>query len=80
MNDIEARLTKCFQVVFPHLSEADITAATQDSVAVWDSIATITLANVIEDEFHQPVDFDQLSELTSFERFRQYLTSATGIQ
>ena len=80
MNDIESRLIKCFQAVFPDLAEADITAATQDSVAVWDSVATITLANVIEDEFHQPVDFDQLSELTSFKRFREYLTSATGIR
>ena len=73
MNDIESRLTKCFQAVFPELSEADIPGAAQDSVAGWDSVATITLANVVEDEFQRIVDLDRLVDLTSFERFRDYL-------
>ena len=74
MNDVDARLLRCFRVVFPDLTEADLRAASQDSIEAWDSVATITLANVIEDEFHRPVDFERLDELTSFDRFREYLT------
>ena len=74
MNDVDARLLRCFRVVFPDLTETDLRAASQDSIEAWDSVATITLANVIEDEFHRPVDFERLDELTSFDRFREYLT------
>jgi len=73
MNEVDARLLRCFRVVFPNLPETDLRAASQDSIETWDSVATITLANVIEDEFHRPVDFERLAELTSFDRFRDYL-------
>ena len=73
MNDVDARLLRCFRVVFPNVAETDLRTASQDSIETWDSVATITLPNVIEDEFHRPVDFERLDELTSFDRFREYL-------
>lgn len=77
MSEIEPRLVKCFQAVFPDLSETQISSATQESVAVWDSIATITLIGVIDDEFQIQVDIDQLGNLDSFDRFHTYLKNAT---
>jgi acyl carrier protein len=72
MND-ERRLISCFQTVFPDMAEADIPSATQASVPAWDSIASITLVNVIEEEFQFPMDFDLLGELDSFPKVLTYI-------
>lgn len=74
MDDIAARLTKCFQTVFPNLPEAEIPAASQVSVAAWDSIAAITLVNVIEEEFGIEMDLDRLADLDTFSRIQEYLS------
>jgi acyl carrier protein len=73
MDEIATRLTTCFQIVFPELPVSEIPAVRQDSVAAWDSVAAITLMNVIEEEFGVAVDFDQLAELDSFERLHDHL-------
>jgi acyl carrier protein len=77
MDEITTRLRACFKTVFPDLPEARILGASPASVEAWDSIATVTLANVIEDEFGIQVDFDRLGELDSFSRFREYLLKET---
>ena len=51
--------------------------ATQSTVEGWDSIAAITLVNVIEEEFGIQMDMDALADLDSFERIHEYL--AEGI-
>ena len=73
MDPIATRLSNCFQTVFPNLPAKDIPAATQKTVAAWDSTAAIMLVNVIEDEFGVQVDFDRLGELDSFESICTYL-------
>jgi acyl carrier protein len=75
MTDVDRRLIGCFQVIFPDLRETEIPHATQDSVAAWDSVATVTLANVIEEEFGIEVDLERLAELDSFDRMRSYVQS-----
>jgi acyl carrier protein len=69
----EHRLITCFQTVFPDLPEASIPTATQATVPAWDSIAAITLVNVIEEEFQFQMDFDLLGELDSFPRILKYV-------
>jgi len=76
MDPITTRLTACFQTVFPDLPPAQIPQASQTSVAKWDSTAAIMLVNVIEEEFEIEIDFDQLAELDSFDRFHEYLSRA----
>jgi acyl carrier protein len=73
MNDVRSRLAKCFESVFPDMPAADIPLASQKAVATWDSIAAITLVNVIEEEFGFPMDFDLLPELDSFDRILSYV-------
>lgn len=75
MDDVSLRLAKCFQVVFPGLPESKIAAASQQTVESWDSIATITLGNVVEEEFGVEMDFDSLPELNSFERMLGWVRS-----
>jgi acyl carrier protein len=73
MDDTRKRLTNCFQVVFPDLSEANIPLASQDTVAAWDSVAAITMVSVIEDEFGVELDLDDLADLDTFEKIHAYL-------
>lgn len=66
MDEIQKRLIKCFGYVFPAMSEEEIPRSSQASNPAWDSVAAITLVNVIEDEFGIQMDFDVLLELNSF--------------
>jgi acyl carrier protein len=73
MDEIRHRLAKCFQIVFPEMPDAKIAAADQSSIAEWDSVAAITLLNVIEDEFQITMDLEMVAELDSFQRIEEYL-------
>jgi len=68
MDDIAKRLVGCFQTVFPDLEAKQIPAASQETVAAWDSVATVTLITVIEDEFGVALDLERLQEFDSFSR------------
>jgi acyl carrier protein len=72
-DDVETRLIRCFGAVFPDLDDRQISRATVASVAEWDSIATVTLVNVIEEEFKMQVDPEDVEPLTSFDHFLRYL-------
>jgi acyl carrier protein len=73
MNDVRRRLTRCFSVVFPALSPAEISQAAPVSVGEWDSLATITLLTVIEEEFGIQFPPEDLEQLMSFELILEYL-------
>lgn len=75
MDNSETRLITIFENVFPDLPVDRIPNASQDSVPNWDSVAAITLMNVIEQEFDIQMDFDDLGELTSFQKIRAYVDS-----
>jgi acyl carrier protein len=79
MADVETRLVGCFQTVFPNLSAADIRVASQEKIEQWDSVAAITLVNVIEEEFSTQIDYDRLPELDTFGKVLEYLTVDRGI-
>lgn len=73
MDDVRAKLIECFQIVFPDMQEKDIPSASQQTVAEWDSVAAITLVNVIEEQFGIEMDLDQVADLDSFEKVLAYL-------
>jgi acyl carrier protein len=73
MDNSETRLVKIFENVFPDLPADRIANASQDSVQNWDSVAAITLMNLIEEEFGIQMDFDDLGELTSFQKILTYV-------
>jgi acyl carrier protein len=75
MNDLRERLAQCFSVVFPDLKVPEVYSANSSSVAAWDSMAAIILANVIEEEFRVKLDYDVLPELVSFDLMANYLES-----
>lgn len=69
----ETRLIVCFAAVFPELGEADIRGATQETVEKWDSLAALTLMNVVIEEFGVAIDLEEVAELSSFGAYRDYL-------
>ena len=73
MDETRERLTKCFQVVFPDLPPEAIAGVSTATTAAWDSVAAITLMNVVEDEFGIEMDLDDLANLDSFEKLYSYL-------
>jgi len=79
MDQIKNRLAKCFQIVFPDLPASEIPDASQSSLAAWDSIASITLVNVIEEEFEIQMDLDRLADLDSFQKILDYLGQETKV-
>jgi len=73
MDDVKPKLIECFQIVFPDMQEKDIPTASQETVAEWDSVAAITLVNVIEEQFGIEMDLDDVADLDNFEKVRAYL-------
>ena len=79
MPDVGTRLVGCFLAVFPELTEADIRSASQERIEQWDSVAAITLVNVIEEEFSTQIDYDHLPDPDSFAKVLEYLTVDRGL-
>jgi acyl carrier protein len=73
VTDTRARLIRCFATVFSNVNEQTLPQATQDTLEGWDSVAAITLINVIEEEFRTSIDFELVPELNSFERIEKHL-------
>ena len=48
MSDLQARLIECFSAVFPKLKGEELLHSSVDSVADWDSLASVTLYSIIE--------------------------------
>ncbi len=78
MNDIHPRLTRCFQDVFPQLSAEAAAQASMDTLEPWDSIALVTLINVVEEEFQVQVEPDEFPDLITYQGFVNYLTKAAS--
>lgn len=73
MNDLETRLTTCFAAVFPTLNEEEIPRASMTSVGAWDSLASVTLVAVVEEEFGIEIEMDDLENFVSFDLVLGYL-------
>jgi acyl carrier protein len=66
MDETATKLESCFRVVFPALDPAAITSATVNRVPQWDSVAQITLLNLIGEEFGIDIDFEEFEGADSF--------------
>ena len=78
MNDNRERLTRCFSAVFPELNERRIASASPKTVAAWDSIATVTLVSLIDEEFGIEVEPEAFDRLVSFNSILSYVEELTA--
>ncbi len=77
MSNQEERLKRCFSIVFPNLSADEIPRASVTSVATWDSLVTVTLVSVIEEEFGVTIGPEEYEYIVSFDLVNQCLQSKT---
>ncbi len=73
MSETQARLTRCFRSVFPKLKEEEIASASIETVETWNSVVTVTLLTVIEEEFGIQFELDVLESLVSYRSILGYL-------
>ena len=69
----------CFAAVFADLNNNEIQRASHTSVAKWDSLATVTLVSVIEEEFNVSVPPEDFEYFISFYLLLDFLKRRTGI-
>lgn len=73
MDDAQVKLRRCFSAVFPSLNEQEIAQAGLEATEGWDSIATVTLVTVIEEEFGIQLEPSALERFVSFRSILEYL-------
>lgn len=73
MAELDDRLVRCFASVFPALPPDQVRTASVETMPEWDSLATVTLIAVLEQEFNIEIDLLGSPELTSFEAVRDYV-------
>ncbi len=73
MADVRDRVVECFAAVFGDLPRERLETASVQGTEAWDSIASVTLLAVLEEEFDVQIDDLDLPELTSFEKVHDYV-------
>jgi acyl carrier protein len=73
MDNLDHRLVRCFSSVFPDLSDEQIRSANVDSVPEWNSLVSVTLIALIQEEFGIQVSLEDLPTLTSFSAVQNYV-------
>ncbi len=71
--DVESRLFCCFAAAFKSLSHEEIPRAAVASVAEWDSMTSLTLVALVEEEFQVRIQLPDIPNLTSFKDIATYL-------
>lgn len=67
MNEVHDRLVRCFLSVFSDLTPEQVRTASLDSLPAWDSLATVTLVSMLEQEFALQFELLDLPKIVSFE-------------
>jgi acyl carrier protein len=73
MSDPESQLLRCFASVFPSVAPEELRDISIESAGVWDSLASVTLTAVVEEECGIAIDPALLPDLTSYKAFLVYI-------
>lgn len=79
MIQLNDRLVRCFLSVFPAFTEETIRAGTNEYVDDMDSLAGVTLATLIDEEFGVHLDSDQLLKLRTVDSVQRYIEEQRGL-
>jgi acyl carrier protein len=77
-DQLTERVRDCFRAVFPELSDERIEAAVHTEMDEWDSLASLELLTVIEEEFEIRLSDDEVESLNTFEAVRAAVGRATS--
>ena len=65
-SDLADRLTRCFQEVFTNLTAQQARSASVAEIDEWDSLASLSLVAVVEDEFDVALPDEVVADLTDY--------------
>lgn len=68
MEEIDQRVLECFRAVFPTLTDEELTGLEQAQQPAWDSLASLSLITVIEEEFDLMLDDSDIPEMNTFQK------------
>ncbi|HEY1792330.1 MAG TPA: acyl carrier protein [Opitutaceae bacterium] len=83
MNTLQGRLEDCFALALPGVHREQARSASMETVAAWDSLATINILALVEEEFRIKVPDEDLVNFKSFGLIAAYLgkrADASGTQ
>ncbi len=72
---IRKRLSRVFVSAFPDLDLQEAPSATMETVQGWDSIATLTLFMLTEEDMSISLGYDRIGEIKSFADLEALLVS-----
>lgn len=78
MLDARDRLIRCFEAVFPGLASNNVVDASLETVSEWDSVASVALIAVIEEEFQIVIPVEEYEDMASFQRIHTYLLAKSA--
>ena len=73
MTELDSRLARCLEAVFPSLEPLQTATASVNTIADWDSVHALTLLEVLNEEFGLSIPDEDAEDLTSFGAIRAYL-------
>ena len=73
MDEMAARLASCFAAIFPGLMWQQISRPNVELLSAWDSLTTVRLWAVLQEEFGVEIRPDEMEQLTSFTAIYDYL-------
>lgn len=76
MDELDQRLLECFRSVFPDFSDERIRAVDRSTDSEWDSLQSLTLIAVLEEEFGCRLEDADVEVLDSFDAARAAVTRA----
>jgi acyl carrier protein len=77
--DLAQRLLTCFAAVFPTRSREELAFASRDAIDEWDSLASVTLLSLVNEEFRTDLDLFDLQDLGSFEALLGHVREAANL-
>jgi acyl carrier protein len=78
MTELESRLRRCFETVFPAVPVEEIGTLSAETLDAWDSVATVTLISVIEEEFDISFPDEAIERALSYDAVREQVREATA--
>ncbi|GBR11728.1 acyl carrier protein [Acetobacter oeni] len=75
---IRRRLTRVFTTMFPGKTVEDVPAATMENTDGWDSLGTLSLFTLADEEFGIKLGLDRIGDVKSFEKLEALVTEKVG--
>lgn len=76
--NLTQRLLTCFAAVFPGRSAPELALASREAMQEWDSLASVTLITLVNEEFHTTIDLFDFQRLGSFEALLEHLRETSA--